>query len=131
MDITKVQRWVTSDRKEHSSHECATEWEDKITAAANATKMLKDGSSVADCLRAMHTMPNIDPILERVTNETKLVISYWQCRDTPGYKVKRFQADGLVYVSGNAGSWSGAYGNVMRLAELVRHAKHRNTQLQG
>ena len=129
MTITKVDRWVTGDGKEHRSREWAIEWEAKLHSAARATAMLEAGGSVADCLHIMDYKPKKDPILERVTKDTELVISHWQCRDTPGYKVTRFLPDGCVTVFGDAGSWSGPYGGDVTIIDLTRYAKERNTKL--
>ena len=129
MAITKVDRWVTSDGKEHSSHNWAIEWESKIDSAAQATELLESGASVACCLQAMGYVPKIDPVLERVNKGTQLVISHWQCCDTPGYKVQRFLPDGRVVVYGDAGSWTGPYGGDVTICDLTRYAKERNTQL--
>ncbi len=129
MAITKVERWRTGDGKEHSSFGVAAGWEAKRADAATATDLLEMGLSVANCLRAIRYAPDIDPILERVTKDTQLVISHWQCKDTPGYKVARFLPGGRVFVYGDAGSWDGPYGGDVKIDSLTRYAKERNTQL--
>lgn len=130
MGVTKVIRWQTSDGKEHSSQEWAGIWEGKIDAAQKASDMLENGATMAECLRVIGLCPTeVDPILESVTKDTQLVISHWQCQDTPGYKVQRFNADGTVVVWGDAGAWSGPYGGDVKISSLVRYAKDRNTKL--
>ena len=129
MTVIEVTRWKTSDGKEHTCCEWAYEWEVKIESAAKATEMLEAGHSVADCLRDMAYKLEIDQILEQVTKKTQLVISHWQCRDTPGYKVTRFLPGGGVIVYGDAGSLSGAYGGDVSISDLIRYAKDRNTIL--
>ncbi len=129
MSITEVTRWQTSDGDEHVSREWAEKWEAKIEAAKKASDLLDSGASVAECLRAIDYPDEIDPILERVTRGTQLVISHWQCRDTPGYKPTRFCATGQIRAYGHAGAHSGAYGGGMTIRELAGHAKHRNTVL--
>ena len=129
MAVKKVERWATSDGKEHPSEQWANEWESRIDAAAQATELLESGASIACCLQAMDYLPKIDPILERVTKDTQLVISHWQCCDTPGYKVQRFLPDGRVVVYGDAGSWSGPYGGDVTIADLTYYAKARGTLL--
>ena len=129
MGISEVTRWITSDGRIYSSQERAQRWEGQLDAAELATEMLARGSSVAECLRAIDYPAEIDPILNRVTKDTQLVISYWQCRDTPGYKPTRFCADGRIVAYGDAGSWTGPYGGEITVAELVRYAKVRGTIL--
>jgi hypothetical protein len=129
MPITEARRWQTSDGDEHSSREWAQQWEAKIEAAVKATEMLEQGGSVAECLRAINYKLPIDAILEYVTKDTELVISHWQCRDTPGYKPIRFCPDGRIVAYGHAGSWSGPYGGAITVADLARYAKQRGTIL--
>ena len=131
MGITEVVRWQTSDGREHRSRKWAEQWEAKIVAAELATEMLDRGESVAACLRAITYPGTIDPILEQVTKDTRLVISHWQCRDTPGYKPTRFCTNGCIIAYGSAGSWAGPYGGEITIRDLVRYAKKRNTKLQG
>ncbi len=129
MAVTKVERWVTSDDRQHHTLELAEAWEDKIIAADRATEMLLTGASVADCLKFLDYVPDIPPILEQVTHDTQLVISHWQCRNTPGYMVVSFKPNCRVHVWGDAGSWSGPYGNEVTIADLARYAEERNTKL--
>jgi len=124
MSITQVIRWQTSDGTEHSSREWAERWEAKLESAEKATAMLDAGATVAECLRAIKHSAEIDAVLETVTKETELVISHWQCRDTPGYKPTRFCADGRVVAYGNAGAWNGAYGGKISIQELAQYARH-------
>ena len=128
MSVKQVTRWQASDGKEYSSREMAEGWESRVEDASKATDMLRDGSSVTDCLRAISYPAEIDAVLEAVTKDTKLVISHWQCQDTPGYKPVYFSPDGRVYAYGNAGCWSGAYGADITIAELVCYAKHTFTK---
>ncbi len=103
----------------------------KLITADRATDMLEAEASVADCLRAMCEVPNIDPILEQVTKDTKLVISHWQCRDAPVYMVRCFRADGRLNVYGHADKSNGFYGDSVTISDLVRYAKDKNTLLKG
>lgn len=129
MVITKVERWVTSDGREHSSHCLAMDWEARVAGAAKATEMLKAGSSVADCLWVMYETYEVDPILERITKDTELVIPFLHCH-AHCYKVDRFKADGDVWVLSAAGSGRGLARSELTIADLVRHAKLQIPQLQ-
>ena len=125
--ITTVTKWQTSDGKEHYSLDSAQYHARQMDATNKANAVLDSGGSVADALRAAEWQHGIDPIFERVTKATKLVISHWQCQDNPGYQVRYFRSDWKVWVWGNAGSWSGCYGNNVPLADLARYARNEAT----
>jgi len=130
-EIKKIEKWITSDGKEHGYEEWAIEWDEKIEAATKATEMLRSGMPVAYCLRAIDYPADIPDVLEYVTKETQLVISHWQCRDTPGYKPIRFRPDGRIDVWGYAGSWSGPYGGAVKIETLAEYAKDKRTLFEG
>ena len=125
--ITTVTKWQTSDGKEHYSLKSAQYHARQMDATNKANAVLEAGGSVADALRAGEWPGNIEPVLERVTKATKLVISHWQCQDTPGYQVQHFRSDWKVWVWGNAGSWSGCYGSHVPLDDLARYARNEAT----
>lgn len=120
--IVEVSRWLTSDGKVHGSLGSAQYHATQMDRAATANAVLEAGGSVADALRAAKWEHDIPQIFERVTKATKLVISHWQCQETPGYQVQHFTPDWKVWVWGNAGSWSGCYGNNVPLQDLARYA---------
>lgn len=126
--IEEITKWKTSDGEEFYSLDSAQHHAQNMDAAAVANAALEDGASVAIALSIAGYVHELDPILSRVTKDTKLVIEYWQCRDTPGYQPRHF-LPGLyeMYVGGDAGSWSGSYGGDVKLSDLVRYAKHENT----
>lgn len=126
-EVRKITKWETSDGKEHYSIEAAQRHALQIVRTDSANAVLTSGGSVADALRAMGWTGTIDPVLEKVTGATKLVISYWQCRDTPGYQVREFRPNGSLWVWGDAGSWSGSYGNEVTIYDLVRYAEDERT----
>lgn len=128
-EITEVTRWKTRDGKEFSNIDAAEYHADQIRLSEKANEILSAGGSVADCLRAAGKELSVMPILEKVTKDTKLVISYWQCRDEAGYQVIRFNSDWTVFVHGDAGSWSGPYGNDVPIRELARYAEAKGTLL--
>jgi len=121
--IKTVTRYQTPDGDLHRTPEIAEYCLFESDMLGTCNDMLNAGKSIADILRhADRKVP--DEILEYVTKDTKLVISYWQCQDTAGYQPCRF-LKGLVgmFVYGNAGCWSGPYGNDVKLSDLVRYAK--------
>jgi hypothetical protein len=122
--VNSIIKWRTLDGKEFHSESAAYFHADEIDAANRANAVLEDGKSVADALRAAGWTV-LDPILESVTKDTKLIIEHWQCRSEPGYTIRRFNPERTVYVFGYAGSWSGSYGNDnMPLRDLVDYAKN-------
>lgn len=129
MDIAELHKWQTSDGKEHYSLEAAQFHANRLNLAKQATDALDSGGSVADALRIFEHSGAIDPILEKVTKATKLVISYWQCRYTPGYQVQAMLPSGMLRVWGDAGSWSGPYGGDVSITDLVRYAKDEGSLL--
>jgi hypothetical protein len=122
--IEQVTRWKTTDGEEFSSESNAIYWQHQIDTAEEATRLLNEGKSVADCLRAIGCQAMVtDEIFEAITKDSKLVISHWQCRETPSYMPIRFTPKMEVFCHGDAGSWSGAYGGNVDLKSLVRYAK--------
>lgn len=125
MSIEQITRWKTSDGKEHTYQEQAEQWETKIKNAEKATNMLKHGSTIAECLKATNYQANIDPILETITKNTKLIISYWQCCNTPRYKPTRIRPDGQIVVYGcpPKEKWGPSpYGGAITIQNLIRYA---------
>lgn len=125
-EIREVTKYITSDWEEHNSREAAERHVEQIVKIAKANTLLGEGATVADCLRMMG-YEVIDPILERVTLDTSLTIPHWQCRDTPGYRVIEFRINGRLWVYGDAGSWSGSYGNEVPVRDLIGYAKDKRT----
>jgi hypothetical protein len=123
-NIKQVDRWTTSDGKEHYTLGSAQYHARNMDKAAIANAVLQSGGTVAAALIAadwVYDTP-LDPMLDRITAATRLVISHWQCQDTPGYKVCYFNANRTVHVWGNAGSWTGSYGGTVKLDDLARYA---------
>ena len=119
--------WKTEDGKVFEYESSAEYHQENLNAAARANEVFKAGGTVADGLRAAGFAGDIDPVLERVTNETQLVILHWQCRQTPGYKPHGFECGLSMYVGGDAGSWSGPYGNSVPISDLVQYANDDRT----
>lgn len=125
--IEQITKWRTSDGEEFYVLSSAQDHALDIERAYKANAILDEGGSVADALRAMGAQYEINPILERVTKATRLVISHWQCREEPGYRIQRISPNRIFYIYGNAGSWSGAYGGNVGLNDLIRYASDKRT----
>lgn len=126
--ILEVTMFRTTDGRDFNSRSSAEYHQEQIAIAHDANIRLKRGESIAEILRANGKTVS-DEILERVTKDSKMVIEHWQCRDTPGYQPQSFEPGLLIYVAGDAGSWSGSYGNTMSVDDLARYAKHRGSIL--
>lgn len=126
-EIEKVTRWRTRDGEEFGSFGSAERHAEVLHLVDKANEVLEEGGSVADAFRILERYGEIDPILEQVTKDTELVISHWQCRDTPGYQVQRINSDLSIRVFGDAGSWNGPYGDDVLIEDLARYAKYKGT----
>ena len=126
--VKEVTRFETTDGKSHFSRASAEIRQEDIEQAKWANERLEEGWSVAKILKALgRGIP--DEILSQVTKDSKLVVRHWQCRDEPGYQPRYFEPGMCIYVYGNAGSWSGSYGNTMSIADLARHAREKRSIL--
>jgi hypothetical protein len=119
----------TTDGKTFHGEASAIGHQEDIEEAKKGNTMLKSGESVGAILRALGKTV-ADEILDQVTKESKLVISHWQCRDTPGYQPRYFEPGLLIYVGGDAGSWSGSYGNTITTRDLARYAEDSRSVLE-
>ena len=119
----KIECFKTSDGDIFESLNSAELHQQEIEKAELADKLLQEGKSIADILKAVKYNGEIDPTLNHVTKDTKLIISHWQCRDNPEYSPLWFESGMRLMVGGNAGSWSGPYRNYVTLHNLVRYAQ--------
>ena len=121
--------YQTTDGELHRSKESAHRHQTDILIHQEANERLRQGESVGSILFSLGAPPP-DQVLYLVTKDSKFRISHWQCRDEAGYSPIRFNL-GLrsMFVHGYAGSWSGAYGNNVPIADLVRYANDERSQL--
>jgi hypothetical protein len=130
-DITKVTRWQTRDGKLHPRESEAVGWARFLEAVDEANAMLAAGASVADVCRKAEIPVAAGSPLERITGETPLVVSHYQCCDAPGYRVQGIDADRKLLVYGNAGSRSGSYGAREPVGSVERYAAATLRALEG
>lgn len=119
--MEEVTCWKTTDGKVFEDAMWAERHEAQLGRCALANKFLKEGNTVGDVLSAVNYAGQLDPILERVTRETKLVISHWQCSDVAQYQPIRFQSNLLIYVGNHS------CGYVLPIRELARYARDERT----
>lgn len=118
----RIEAFLTSDLEMHRTLTIAEDHQRRLDGSVIATRLLEEGASLAAALRAGGFIPDGFYLeLDAVTKDTKLVISHWQCRDTPGYSPCRINHMGLVMVFGDAGCWSGPYGNWCAPTEIVSY----------
>lgn len=129
-EVREVLRYETTDGKNFSTFDSAERHQKRIRGAEHATLILQNGGALADALRALGESA-IDPILEQVTKDSKLVIEHWQCRDTPGYQPKEIATSGEIFVWGNAGCWSGSYGSWISVSDVARYARDKRSVLNA
>lgn len=114
--------YVALDESRHRTREFAEHRNEQLANAERANELLASGATVHACIKAWGYAINPHPIFKLMTRETKLIISWWQCRDEPGYRVEHFDLKGM-FVGGDAGSWSGPYGSYVTVADLERYAR--------
>lgn len=119
-----VTMWRTEDQKLHPSEDAAERWADHLEAVEAGNALLSSGASVAAAARRAGIPVPDGSVLERITTHTPLIVSHYQCRDQPGYKVVHINSDDTLHVFGHAGSWSGAYGNHEGWRDVERYAAH-------
>lgn len=117
----KIEAWKCSDGKVYTWERGAVCHQEDIDRSELANAALESGKSIAECMR-IWGRNEIAPVFDRMTKDTPLIISHWQCRDTPGYKVCRFEP-GEIFVHGDAGSARGGYGSMMSALDLQRYAE--------
>lgn len=117
-----ITMYETSDGDLHRSVEQATFSQGRIEATRKAMAQFEAGASLRAALLSNNLIrPDSYPELEDLVAKSELVIEHWQCRTQPGYRVVKLLKDGDVYVFGDAGSWSGPYGNQCTLRDVVRY----------
>lgn len=83
-----------------------------------ANEMLKEGYTLKQINDECEIWNFVPEYLENVNKDNCFKISYWQCCDKPAYRITRICFNGKVDVRG-CGSWSGYYGNSLRLDNSI------------
>ena len=125
-DVEEITCYKTSDGKLFEDKRFARLHQKDVDDLEKADMILNEGGSIADCLRAFG-VTEIEPVLEKVTKETKLVIRHWQCKNIPGYKVLFWESKTSLRVGGEVGAWSGYYSSTVNLCDLARYAQDAGT----
>ena len=128
-NVKEVTRWESMDGLSHYSVDSAVMANKKIIRMRYANELLELGKSIGEIYDEL-SITVVDPVLYDVNKDSQLVISHYQCRDTPGYKPCGFNENMNIKCFGNAGSWSGAYGNWENSESVARYAKDRNSILK-
>lgn len=125
---TEVAAWKCSDGRVFDDFGWADRHQKDLWSLRVANERLDAGDTIAECLRSAHYLGHIDPVFEKISKETKLVISHWQCKDIPGYQPCYFHL-GLMdmHVAGDAGAWSGPWGTKVSLREIASYAEDPKT----
>lgn len=79
-----------------------------------ANEMLDKGCTLKQINEECEIWDSVPEHLENVTKDNCFKISYWQCCDKPAYQISYIYFDGRLEARG-CGSWSGYYGNPLRL----------------
>lgn len=112
--------------KFYSENQCI-EYEKQCADVIEANTMLANGSSLLDVLKHANrswtdwgkSLSQEDrEILSKITTDTGFSVRHWQCRAEPGYKPRAVNVSGQIWLFGDAGSWSGSYGNWVSLTDL-------------
>ncbi len=121
--VKQLTCWETRDRCLHRNREAAERHATRLEDYAAANEMLKAGASVASAARRAGLHVKGGSILERMTAETPLIISHYQCRRSPEYRVSRFDEVRGVLVQGRADRRTGAYSTYENLSDVIRYAE--------
>lgn len=131
-----VTMYEAEDGKQFRVEGQCLEYEQQREDAKAANEMLENGATLMAALtRANQTRPWWDSgltledkvMLMKITKDTGFVVSHWQCSDKPGYKVCEIDSYGRMHLFGDAGCWSGPYGNWVDLRDLLRYARNTST----
>lgn len=127
-----VPMYEADDGKQFRAEDKCLEYEQQCEDARAANDMLENGATLMAALtRANQTRTWWDSgltledkvILMKTTKGTGFVVRHWQCSDKPGYKVRQIDSYGRMHLFGDAGCWSGPYGNWIELRDLLRYAR--------
>lgn len=127
----------------HDKSSCARH-ESDVAAARSATAVLREGRSLYDafdtyyngCGFMLPSWPTSftdsdQAFLQEITQNTKIAIPHWQCRDEPRYSPYEISHNGMLYVATAKDvprGWPLAYGNWCTLRDFLRYVTETKTQ---
>lgn len=126
-----VQMYEAEDGTRFTLESQCAEYERHCANVKAANLMLESGATLMSVLDRLNytnpqwdsNLPNEDrAILLDTTKDTGFVVSHWQGSNKPGYKVQQVNVDGQLYLFGDAGAWSGPYGDWVHLSDFLRYA---------
>lgn len=126
-----VTMYEAEDGKQFRTEAMCVEYEQSCADLSAANDMLENGATLMAALtRAHQTRTWWDSglsledkmVLMNITKDTGFVVSHWQCSDKPGYKPRALNHNIQVMLLGDVGCWSGAYGDWVKLPDLLRYA---------
>ena len=132
-DMKTFTMYEAKDGTQFQREDECLEYELQCDDLVAANDMLKNGATLMAALtRAHQTRQWWDSgmsledkvILMKTTKDTGFVVSHWQCSNKHAYKPCSLSHAGNVLLSGDAGGWSGPYGNWISLEELLRYARN-------
>lgn len=96
------------------TEELCLEHEDRHKRIDKANQMLSKGCTLKEIQDECNIWYEVPKYLENVNKDNCFQISYLQCCDKPAYQITDIRMDGMIRLWG-CGSWSGYYGENMRL----------------
>ncbi len=127
----EIQMWECSDGERWPCVATAVYHQQQVAAAETANRLWREGHDLKSTLQAVgwwtEYLEQETPAGHRLTKDSRLVISHWQCSKEPAYRIVEFCASGRLHVFGNAVSWSNGYGENLSVAEVLRYAKTPGT----
>jgi hypothetical protein len=123
--------YEADDGEKFDNKESCERHEVLIARLINANECFKNGATLYRALELLNdNMDNFSIedkiILMKITKDTGISVPHWQCRDNQGYKPCSLNIDGKVYLFGDSGSWSGPYGEWVKINDLLRYFRNHN-----
>jgi len=132
--MKKIVKYEAVDGKLFDNEKDCLGHELQLEDLRKANQLLQDGvnllnvltvASQNDTLSSVHYLSSEDKeILKSMTTESGVTVEHWQCSCKPGYKVTLIYHGGChVLLYGDAGSWTGSYGNKITVKDLLYYVK--------
>ena len=128
--MKEIKMYESKDGKYFDSDEKCLEHDQHYDDLKAANDMFNNGATLFSALEcANKTNPfwcagldsKDEMVLMSITKNTKFAVPHWQCSDNAGYTPSNISIDNKVFLYGNVGAWSGPYGSMVTLKDLVRY----------